>query len=348
MENLVKIVSRSITAGILTFMMAGCLSRIATDQKLDVLLIDGQNNHKWEETTPVIKEILEKTGRFDVEVTTCPERLPREPRISNENRQDPVKLAAWKEEVRLWQDSLKAVEQISKEGWLKWHPDFSAYDVIVSNYNGEEWPEEVKADFEAYMKQGGGLVSIHAADNSFRDWEEYNKMTGLGGWGGRNEASGPMLRYRNDAWVQDSTPGRGGMHGKKVSTLVFNLMPDHPIMKGLPEKWMHTTDEIYGMLRGPAENITVLASSYSDKKDNGSGEMEPTLMVIPYHNGRVFHTVYGHNADAMQGLGFQVTLQRGTEWAATGKVTLPLPVIQLSEKEAVLADSFNREDGSHE
>ena len=115
-------------------------------------------------------------------------------------------------------------------------------------------------------------------------------------------------------------------------------MPDHPIMNGLPDKWMHTTDEIYAMLRGSAENITVLASSFSDSMDGGSGEMEPTLMVIPYYEGRVFHTVYGHNADAMQGLGFQITLQRGTEWAATGKVTIPLPEKKLSDTEAVLAD----------
>ena len=73
--------------------------------------------------------------------------------------------------------------------------------------------------------------------------------------------------------------------------------------------------------RGPAENVTVLASALSDK----TNEQEPMLMVIPFGKGRVFHTALGHFSDALNGLGFQVTFARGTEWAATGKVTLPAP-----------------------
>ena len=169
-------------------------------------------------------------------------------------------------------------------------------------------------------------------------------MIGVGGWGGRSEKSGPMLRFRNNQWIHDMTPGKGGTHGNRVSTHIVNLMPEHPIMKGLPQKWMHPTDEIYAQMRGPAENITVLASSYSDKKDRGTGEQEPGLMVIDYHKGRVFHTIYGHSAEPMQGLGFQITLQRGTEWAATNKVTIPLPKKSLSESHAVLADPYFNDD----
>jgi len=49
------------------------------------------------------------------------------------------------------------------------------------------------------------------------------------------------------------------------------------------------------------------------------------LMAISFGKGRVFHTTLGHYVEALQGLGFQVTLARGTEWAATGKVTQPPP-----------------------
>ena len=31
--------------------------------KLKALIIDGQNNHNWRETTPVLKKDLEDTGR---------------------------------------------------------------------------------------------------------------------------------------------------------------------------------------------------------------------------------------------------------------------------------------------
>ena len=88
---------------------------------------------------------------------------------------------------------------------------------------------------------------------------------------------------------------------------------------------MHTKDELYDSLRGPATNLHTLATAFSDPETGGTGENEPMLMVINYGNGRVFHTVLGHGPEAMADVGFIVTLQRGTEWAATGKVTQKPP-----------------------
>jgi type 1 glutamine amidotransferase len=67
--------------------------------------------------------------------------------------------------------------------------------------------------------------------------------------------------------------------------------------------------------------MTVLATAYADKGQGGSGEHEPMLMAIDYGKGRVFHTTLGHSPEAMQCVGFIVTLERGAEWAATGKVS---------------------------
>ncbi|MFN6053244.1 MAG: ThuA domain-containing protein, partial [Planctomycetia bacterium] len=103
--------------------------------------------------------------------------------------------------------------------------------------------------------------------------------------------------------------------------VVVTRNTEHPITKGLPAEWMHNTDELYDRLRGPAKNLTVLATAFADTKTGGSGEHEPMLMVLDYGKGRVFHTTLGHDAPAMQCVGFQVTMVRGTEWAATGKVT---------------------------
>ena len=36
------------------------------------LIVDGQNNHAWQETTPVLKKLLEETGLFQVDVATSP------------------------------------------------------------------------------------------------------------------------------------------------------------------------------------------------------------------------------------------------------------------------------------
>ena len=175
------------------------------------------------------------------------------------------------------------------------------------------------------MKKGGGFVAVHAADNSFPQWLEYNKMIGVGGWGGRNENNGPHLYY-SDAGdlVRDEQAGRAGSHGKKHELQITNRS-DHPILSGLPDIWMHTQDECYGKLRGPAVRLQILATALCLKEENGSGLNEPTLMTIEYGDGRIFHTTLGHDTVALDGVGFITTFQRGAEWAATGKVSQEVP-----------------------
>ena len=48
-------------------------------------------------------------------------------------------------------------------------------------------------------------------------------------------------------------------------------------------------------------------------------------MTLTYGKGRVFHTAMGHDVAALKCVGFATTFQRGTEWAATGKVTQKVP-----------------------
>ena len=270
-----------------TFLLASiaCAVSATAADKIKVLIVDGQNNHKWAMTTPVLKQILEEPGIFSVDVATSPEK---------------------------------------GKGIGSWQPKFSDYAVVVSNYNGEPWSSETKDAFEKFVRDGGGFVSVHAADNSFPEWPAYNEMIGVGGWGGRNEKSGPYIRFRDGKWTMDTTAGRGGSHGKQHEFVLNNRAPEHPIMKGLPAAFMHRQDELYNSLRGPAKNVTVLASAMSPK-DNGSGEEEPLLMAIPFGKGRVFHDALGHGDEAVHCVAFAVTLQRGTEWAATGNVTLKIP-----------------------
>ena len=249
--------------------------------KLKALIVDGQNNHNWKSTTPVIKYALESSGRFTVDVATSPPK-------------DTTGFA----------------------------PAFKNYDVVVSNYNGARWPKETDAAFLDYLKNGGGFVCLHAANNSFGDWPEYNTIIGLGGWGGRNEKHGPYVTYRDGKIFRDMAKGGGGGHGKQHDFIVTMHDTEHPITKGLPKEWLHVKDELYDRLRGPAENMTVLATSFSDKATGGRGEHEPMMMVLDYGKGRCYHTPMGHADYSMKCVGFIFTLQRGAEWAATGKVTL--------------------------
>ncbi|HEY1065617.1 MAG TPA: ThuA domain-containing protein, partial [Pirellulales bacterium] len=204
-------------------------------EKLKVLIIDGQNNHEWQKTTPLLDQMLQKSGRFVADVATAPK---------------------------------------SGEEMKGFRPKFSDYDVVVSNYNGDRWPKETEEDFVEYLKNGGGFVSVHAADNAFATWPEYNEAIGLGGWFGRDEKSGPYVYYKDDELVRDDSPGRCGGHGQQHEFVVRTRVPEHPIMKGIPEKWLHAQDELYDTLRGPAKNMTILATAYSDPKTGGTGRDE--------------------------------------------------------------------------
>jgi type 1 glutamine amidotransferase len=250
------------------------------------LIIDGQNNHAWKETTPVLKRLLEETGLFQVDVATAPEKGGD--------------LSAFK-------------------------PDFSKYKVVISNYNGESWPAETNAAFEKFVREGGGFVSYHAADNAFPEWQEYNEMVALGGWGGRTEKHGPYAKFKDGKLVFDMKPGRGGHHGKRHIFQIDMRDLAHPISKGLPQEWMHNTDELYDSLRGPGQNIGLLATAFSKPDTGGTGDHEPILFTVRYGKGRIFHTTLGHDLEAMRCVGFIVTYQRGAEWSATGKVTQKVP-----------------------
>jgi type 1 glutamine amidotransferase len=196
----------------------------------------------------------------------------------------------------------------------------------VLTYDGPDWPADLKASFESYIQGGGGLVIVHAADNAFPDWRGFNQMAGVGGWRDRSEKAGPLWYIKDGRLVSDNTPGAAGSHGARLPFLVTAQQPEHPILKGLPKAWMHAGDELYATLRGPGENMTVLATAHSDPANKGTGRDEPMLMVLSYGKGRIFHTTMGHDVPALSCVGFIATFQRGTEWAATGKVTQKVPV----------------------
>lgn len=268
-------------------------SRLFPARKIKTLLIDGENNscHNWRKMRPVTKAILEATGRFTVDISQIP------------------------------------ANNAPKEEWDKWKPEFAKYAAVVSNYNDQgkcRWPEERRREFEKYISGGGGFVTIHAADNSSADWPAYNEMIGAGGWGGRKPKDGSLLRKKDGKWVPDPAPkGRSGSHGSQWPYPVKTEAPDHPIMKGLPPVWIHFKDELYNSLRGPCKNVTVLASAPSRQ----TKLEEPAIMLIEYGKGRICHLIFCHvgNINTMKCVGFQTVLARGTEFVATGKVTIPVP-----------------------
>ena len=280
--------------------------------KIKILIVDGVNNHNWKETTKDTKAILLQTGKFSVDVSTSPSK------------------------------------KAPKEEWEKWQPKFSDYQAVVSNFNDGGrtlWSVKTREAFEKYIENGGGFVAVHAADNSSTDWPAYNKIIAIGGWGGRKAGvHGYLLRKYDGAWKKDSPDkGASGGHGPQREFVVTMDKTDHPITKGLPTEWMHSKDELYHSLRGPAENVEVLGSAVS----NRTKVAEPMMMIIKYGKGTIFHTPMGHfNKLSTRCLGFQTVFARGTEFVATGKVTIGMPK-QFPTKDKSIAVDPDKVEWAH-
>lgn len=272
---------------------AGLLTVFSSCQKsaeYKALIVTGQNNHNWKASSPILKQLLEQTGLFTAEIVKTPEK---------------------------------------KGDMSTFNPDFSKYNVVVIDYNGDSWSDKTKAAFVEYVNNGGGVIIYHGSNNAFPEWKEFNLMTGLGGWGNRSAKDGPYIYFKKDSMIIDTTAGRGGSHAKRHEFEVKMRNTGHPITKGLPAHWRHGNDELYSQLRGPGKNMEILATAFADTAGGGTGRSEPILMTITYGKGRIFHTVLGHadegGGPAMECVGFIVTFQRGAEWAASGKVTQKVP-----------------------
>jgi type 1 glutamine amidotransferase len=271
----------------------------AGDKKIRVVLVDGQNNHNWRATTPVMKKALLDSGKFTVDVST----------------------------------NLKPGDK-APDGWVsvQFPPDLKSYDVVVSNYNGASWDKAFNESLDENLKAGKiALVIVHAANNSFGGWTDYRKMIGMG-WYGANTGDRLYLDDKGASVIVPKGKGDGPGHRYTGKFSVTIRDDQHPVTKGMPLEWLHNNDELYDNMRGPIENIRLLATAHAPA-GKGTGVHEPMIWTISYGKGRVFHTPMGHDVNAMNCVGFQTTLQRGTEWAVTGNVTIPIPANFPTAKE---------------
>jgi uncharacterized protein len=167
--------------------------------------------------------------------------------------------------------------------------DLSGYAAVVMHFKNYDPAVPGRAGFEnlaGYVGSGGGLVLVHFACGAFQEFsEEFEKLAG--------RIWNPDLRGHDP-------------HGRFQ---VLVTRKDHPVTSGIEDFW--TEDELYTCLDGTTE-IEVLAEAVS-KVD---GKTYPMAFVLNYGDGRVFHSVLGHDAAALNFAGPAELLRRGTAWAA--------------------------------
>lgn len=206
-------------------------------------------------------------------------------------------------------------------------PSLSGFQAIVLDYNGPRWGEAAEKGFLAAVESGAGVVVIHAANNAFDGWVEYEKLVGLLWRRGEGRAAGHGAYHPFDVHVVDRW---------------------HPVTDGMADLRLHP-DELYHRLVNPqGAELRVLLSAFSDPAKGGTGRYEPMATAGAYGKGRVFHTPLGHTWKGVvpsratwNDPQLRRLVARGAEWAATGAVTLdPAPLNWLADAER--AEGFER------
>ena len=203
----------------------------------------------------------------------------------------------WREVSQALRDTLVAcgkfdVRICEDAGVLDSAATVGRYDLVFLHLYNAKTPTlsaGAKENLVSFVKDGKGLVISHLSSASFKEWEEFRKLCG---------------RY----WVM----GKSG-HGPRSVFKVRIANKNHPITQGLSD--FEADDELYAKLQGD-EPITVLVEADSD----WSKQTEALAFTVEYGKGRVFHETFGHDGKAVLNPAVQKLIQRGSEWAATGKV----------------------------
>ena len=112
----------------------GAATEPAVPAPLKAMLLTGQSGdwHPWRVSSPILKQYLEETGLFAVDVARTP---------------------------------------VKGGDMQTFKPNFSDYDVVVMDYEGDYWSKSTQTAFIEYIRSGGGVVFYHAANNNFPKWK---------------------------------------------------------------------------------------------------------------------------------------------------------------------------------
>ena len=166
----------------------------------------------------------------------------------------------------------------------------AAYDVLVlkdiSTGAGSAWTPENQRAVAAAVKEGIGLVVLHQASAGFNDDSTVSREYGRMIAGGR----------------------RGSARTDQPRDLSVTIQKHHPITRGI-ESFRQPADKL---VRSPqiTEGSQVLATVFDGREQD-----EPVVWVNHYGNGRVVHSLLGHDTASMKSDGFAELLIGCVEWA---------------------------------
>lgn len=258
-------------------------SMVAVAKPVNVLIISGQNNHNWPVSNQIIKDILTSAG-YNVDIALSP----------------------------------KEGEDMSG-----FNPSFKGYKLVVLDYCGDSWCDEMKESFMQYVKSGNGVIVYHASNNAFPDWDDYESVIALGGWGGRGKnTEGYYTEWKNGRVDKYEASDKVGSHGARRDFIINNQNPYHVANAGLPKNMVQQSDELYDHMKGKANIKDVLFTAYSDPENKGTGKEEILVFTVDFGKAKIFHTMLGHagptveESPAMRSEAFVKTLLGGAKWAS--------------------------------
>ncbi len=261
-------------------------------RKLNILLITGIVTDEHDpKMNAMIRFLLESTGRFEVKIT----------------------------------ESFKGA---SAESLVD-------YDAVFINYDGKinvetpyvGWGEKTEHVLYDYVRQGGGAVMYHSSiikgDPAVPD--QFVRLAGC-----------------------EFDFAQGARKSPKLEMLVDMVENSHEIVAGAPKSWMTAQDDFFVNMKWlPDVPVTVLATVRDDLADYQLDKVQvhrrvefenqdiaswpgintdvPVAWTHRYGQGRVFAISIGHGPDTLRRAAFAGFLCRGTEWAASDRVSIPYP-----------------------
>jgi type 1 glutamine amidotransferase len=176
----------------------------------------------------------------------------------------------------------------------------SGFDAVVDDYSGPRLGTDTEKALEAFVRTGkgfvvtyGGLAAAARPRSGERIWPGFVELTKVSWPTNAALGSGPPFRL----------------------LALKTVRPEHPVMQGLKSN-LRTADR-------PRRGFTLLPGA---EILAATDENEPSLFASNSGKGRIFCTTLGCDLGSMEETAFITTFLRGTEWAASGKVTLPSEV----------------------